>query len=308
MAASDRRRMVHYLIRAVLLGGFAIFIVHLARGDGLSLYIAPRMEPFVKLSALVLYAAAIYQVYAAFQASKGQQAADCGCDHEPPASIPKNIIVYGLFVLPLALGFLLPEATLGSSLAAKKGMTFAGAETLASTRSGESAPPSLPAAGDGSASTNAVSLEAMFPADEYTASYAAYGKQLYARPAIAVPDRWFIETLTTLDLFRKNFIGKQVELSGFVYRDDAMKPDQFAVSRFAMNCCSADSLPYGLVATFDKAASLKKDAWVKVTGKLTEGQYDGDTILELLVTHIESIRTPESPYVYPDYNFDKQFE
>ncbi|MFB9327585.1 TIGR03943 family putative permease subunit [Paenibacillus aurantiacus] len=308
MAASDRRRMVHYLIRAVLLGGFALFIVHLARGDGLSLYIAPRMAPMVKLSALVLYAAAIYQVYAAFQASKGQQIADCGCDHEPPVSIPKNVIVYGLFVLPLALGFLLPEATLGSSLAAKKGITFAGAQTIANARPGESGPPSLPASGIRDGDGSAGSSEAAFPADEYTASYAAYGKRLYAQPAIAVPDQWFIETLTTLDLYRQNFIGKQVELSGFVYRDEAMKADQFAVSRFAMNCCSADSLPYGLVATFDKAASLRKDAWVKVSGTLEEGQYDGETILQLLVTHIESIRTPDSPYVYPDYNFDKQFE
>ncbi|TYP71375.1 TIGR03943 family putative permease subunit [Paenibacillus methanolicus] len=308
MAGSDRRRMVHYLIRAVLLGGFALFIVQLARGDGLSLYIAPRMEPFVKLSALALYASAIYQVYAAFRASKGQQAADCGCDHEPPVSIPKNVIVYGMFVLPLALGFLLPEATLGSSLAAKKGMTFAGAETLANARSGERAAPSLPASGNGGGDANASASEAMFPSDEYTASYAVYGKQLYAQPAIAVPDQWFIETLTTLDLYRKNFIGKQVELSGFVYRDEAMGADQFAVSRFAMNCCSADSLPYGLVATFDNAAALRKDSWVKVSGTLEEGQYDGGTILQLLVTHIESIRTPDSPYVYPDYNFDKQFE
>ncbi|MFC4103062.1 TIGR03943 family putative permease subunit [Paenibacillus xanthanilyticus] len=301
MADPDRRRLVHYLIRAVLLGGFALFIVQLARGDALSLYIAPRMEPFVKLSALVLYAAAIYQVYAAFRASKGQKAADCGCDHEPPVSIPKNVVVYGLFVLPLALGFLLPEATLGSSLAAKKGITFAGAETLANAGSGVKTPPSLPASGSGA-------QEPIFLADEYTASYAAYGKQLYAQPAIAVPDQWFIETLTTLDLYRQNFIGKQVELSGFVYRDEAMGADQFAVSRFAMNCCSADSLPYGLVATFENAATLRKDSWVKVSGTLEEGQYDGDTILQLLVTHIESIRTPDSPYVYPDYNFDKQFE
>ncbi|WP_183597323.1 TIGR03943 family putative permease subunit [Paenibacillus phyllosphaerae] len=302
VATNDRRRFVHHLVRAALLTGFALFIAHLVMQDNLGLYIAPRMATFVKLSALALYVTAIYQVYAALQAWNGQQAADCGCDHEPPSSITKNIIVYGLFILPLALGFVLPESTLGSSLAAKKGMTFGGAETLQASSGGQA---TLPAAAMDSSAGGA---NALFPYDEYTKSYAAYGKQLVQQPAIDVTDKWFIETLTTIDLYRSAFQGKTVTVSGFVYRDEAMGSEQFAVSRFAMNCCSADSLPYGLMVKSDQAAAFQKDTWVSVTGTVEEGSYDGGPILQLNVTRITPIAAPSSPYVYPDYNFDQQFD
>lgn len=101
--------MLHSAIRAAILSGFAFLIVHLARTDQLTLYTAPRMEPYVKLSALALYAAAGYQLYTAWQAFHGKTAAPaCDCEHPPSTSWLKHIAVYSLFLLPLALGFLLP--------------------------------------------------------------------------------------------------------------------------------------------------------------------------------------------------------
>ncbi|MGO4375534.1 DUF1980 domain-containing protein, partial [Paenibacillus sp. MCAF20] len=124
--------MIHHLLRATILTGFAFFIVYLFQTDEMTLYIAPRMELYVKLSAIGLYAAAIYQIYAALQKRMGKQEVDCGCehDHEPSPSIAKNTLIYGLFLLPLALGFLAPTGTLGSALAAKKGVSLSGSPSF----------------------------------------------------------------------------------------------------------------------------------------------------------------------------------
>ncbi|OMF28128.1 TIGR03943 family protein [Paenibacillus sp. FSL H8-0548] len=280
--------MTHHLIRAAILTGFAMFIVYLDHTGEMMLYIAPRMELYVKLSALGLHAAAVYQIYAALQKRLGRAAPSCDCEHEPSPSIFKNIIIYGLFVFPLLLGFLVPTGTLGSALASKKGVSLSGIEGV------ERAP---------ATSTKDNSLDSLFPYDEYTEAHAAYGKQLYTQPTISVPEVQFIETLTTLDLYREAFIGKQVEITGFVYREEDMGKERFAVSRFAMNCCSADALPYGLMIIWPKAMDYVEDEWISVKGSFTTSTYLDNEIITLEALKVERIKAPESPYVYPDFDF-----
>lgn len=42
-----------------------------------------------------------------------------------------------------------------------------------------------------------------------------------------------------------------------------MKLGQLAVTRFAIQCCAADSTPYGVLADMDPSHPLKKDEWVR---------------------------------------------
>ncbi|MBD2868069.1 TIGR03943 family putative permease subunit [Paenibacillus arenilitoris] len=296
--------MIHHLIRAAILTGFAMFILYLDRTGEMSLYIAPRMELYVKLSALGLYAAAVYQIYAALQKRMGRQTPDCDCGHEPSRSILKNTLIYGLFIFPLLLGFLVPTGTLGSALAAKKGVSLTGSAAIERPalpeETGANPDPAAPPA---DAPPPEDSLDSLFPSDEYTEDHAAYGKQLVREPVISVPEKQFIETLTTLDLFREAFIGKEVELTGFVYREDDMGEGRFAVSRFAMNCCSADAMPYGLMIEWPKAIDYANDEWVTVKGKLVASTYLENEIIMLEATKLERVEAPESPYVYPDLEF-----
>lgn len=284
--------MIHYLFRAAILISYALLIVYLFQTGEIGLYIAPRMELLVKLSAIGLYAAAAYQIYAAIQLKIHKHTADCECGHGPSSSPFKNIIAYGLFIMPLLLGFLLPTGTLGSALAEKKGMSFNGSQQVSR------------AANDNLVENEkSLDLEKLFPFDEYTVGHADYGKKLYEQPLISIPEEQFIETLTTLDLYRDAFIGKEIEISGFVYREEEMDKTQIAVSRFAMNCCSADALPYGLMIIWPKANEYNKDEWVSVKGKLTISMYMDNVIIALEATRITRIPAPESPYVYPDLSF-----
>jgi putative membrane protein len=292
--------MIHHLIRGAILTGFAMFIVYADRTGELSLYIAPRMELYVKLSALGLYAAAIYQIYAALQKRIAGKQPACDCGHEPSPSVFKNSIIYGLFILPLALGFFMPTGTLGSALAAKKGVSLSGSPSIVRT---EPAKTEQTQPDPEQTTTPLSSDEQLFPYDEYTEGHAAYGKQLHQQSLITVPEQQFIETLTTLDLYREAFIGKEIQITGFVYREDDMGQQRFAVSRFAMNCCSADALPYGLMIEWPKAMDYAPDEWVAVTGKLTTVDYMEHEVIMLQATKLERISAPESPYVYPDLDF-----
>lgn len=319
----------HYLLRAGILLAFAMFIVYLTKTDNLAYYIAPRMQSYVKYSSVALYAIAIYQVYLGIGALWGKKQADCGCEHPPSRSRLRSTVAYSLFVFPLLLGFLLPHTAMSSALADKKGMnlstgTAAAAITKQLAAAAESdkalaplasaapspspsaavaaaadAPQSLPAAGD----VTDEQLKKMFVApDEYSEDFAKMGMILYKRDLITVKPEIYMEVLSTIDLFKQNFFGKKIELTGFVYREKDMKQDQFVVGRFAVSCCSADASPYGVMVDFPTANHLDKDTWVKVTGTIDKGSYQNNDIFTIHATSIEKIPNPGTPYVYP--NFD----
>ena len=98
----------HYFLRAAILFGFAVYIVYLVKTGNLLYYIAPPMVIYVKLSALGFNAVAIYQIYLAFS-SLGKREPDCDCEHLPSTSGWRNMLFYSLFIVPLLLGFLLPD-------------------------------------------------------------------------------------------------------------------------------------------------------------------------------------------------------
>jgi uncharacterized repeat protein (TIGR03943 family) len=112
-----------------------------------------------------------------------------------------------------------------------------------------------------------------------------------------------METMTTLEMFMDKFIGKKVEISGFVYREDKMKANQFVVARLAMQCCSADASPFGLLIESAQAESHALDSWVKITGTLGTTIYNDSDLMKIAAASIEKINASKTPYVYPDYNF-----
>ncbi|GIP15989.1 hypothetical protein J40TS1_16310 [Paenibacillus montaniterrae] len=146
------------------------------------------------------------------------------------------------------------------------------------------------------------SFEALFPSDQYSVELAELGKLLYPKESITVKEEGFLETLTTLDLYRDNFIGKTIVISGFVYREPDMSSDTFVVSRMAMQCCSADASPYGFLVQWDEANTLEKDAWIEVVGTFGLTQYQDIEIVQLKATEINRIAAPDDPYVYPYFD------
>ncbi|REE92865.1 uncharacterized protein DUF1980 [Paenibacillus taihuensis] len=106
LSTVQRRAIVHHLIRSGILAGFGLYIIFLVRTHTLVLYVEPNLAVYVKLSAIGLFATAIYQLHSALQEWHGVTAAACDCNHEPSSSLLANIGIYSLFLLPLALGFL----------------------------------------------------------------------------------------------------------------------------------------------------------------------------------------------------------
>lgn len=328
---------LHHFIKASILFGFAMYIAYLVKTDNILYYIAPRMVDYVKWSAVGFYAIAVYQIYQAIRALTGSVAAcDCDHDHTPSPSVLKNTLIYGLFCFPLLLGFLLPDTSMGSSLAAKKGMNLSSATAVKkdSTSTQASPPAAAPApapssttgtgTGSGTNAPNATGntsaagsaatspkagaapvdkTDEMFPSDKFTKHYAAYAKELYQESVIPVKEDLYMETLTTVDLYLDKFVGKKMQLTGFVYRQDDMKASQFVVGRFAIQCCSADAAPYGVLVDYERAQQFPSDSWVTVTGTIQQTKFNDMDIMLLKVEKITKAEPAKAQYVYPNFDF-----
>jgi len=112
-----------------------------------------------------------------------------------------------------------------------------------------------------------------------------------------------MEVLTTVDLFKDNFLDKELIISGFVYREDDMKPNQFVISRLAMSCCAADAEPYGFMVESAEANNFATDSWVRIRAKIGQTTYNDYGIVNLEAIEITKIEASETPYVYPDYTY-----
>lgn len=284
---------LHYLLRGALSAGFAGYIVYLVREDLLGYYIAPRMEPVVKLSAVALALIATYQLFAALWSMRGEPPS-CGCDHAPSKSNIRNTIAYLLFAAPLLLGYFAPDAVMGSNVVDKKGIVLTtGDSSGAPARSAsDSGVPAAPGQGG------------LFYSDDlYARQYSAYAESLYAQNPIVIEDATYLESSTAIDLFMHAFEGKPVRIEGFVYRQDEMTDSQFVVARLAMECCTADATPYGFLVEWPEAAALEEDTWVTVTGTLRVVSYHGVEISSIVAQSVEKMASmPETPYVYPNYD------
>ncbi|MFC4098701.1 TIGR03943 family putative permease subunit [Paenibacillus xanthanilyticus] len=336
IAQTDRKAALHHAIRAMILIGIAFYVVYLQTTGKLTLYIAPRMTIYVKLASLALYATAVFSIYEAFRLLSKPPAEACGCSHSAPSSPFRSALTYLLFILPLGIVFLTPDTTIGSAMAANKGMTLSAAQALQKpaeasaeadvpiaedsgapitevvdepTAEPDPAVSELPAdalstpSPDGEAEPPAGSLDALFPADEYTISYANLGKKLYQQEVIVVEEKRYMEILTALDLFLDRFVGKTITIEGFVYRDDTLTGNAFILGRFAVSCCAADAMPYGVMVQTDHPEQYGNDTWLRMTGTLSTTTYNGNDIMLLQATATEQIEPADDPYVYPNYDF-----
>lgn len=117
---------------------------------------------------------------------------------------------------------------------------------------------------------------------------------------IQVDDDQFYDWITTIFADQNKYLGYTIAINGMVFKDPTfMKPNQFVPSRLLMSCCVADTVPAGLIASYSDVNKLNPGDWVKVTGKLVIGEYNGQKGPIIEVEKIEAAKKPNNEYIYP---------
>lgn len=60
--------------------------------------------------------------------------------------------------------------------------------------------------------------------------------------------------------------GRELEIQGFVCKEDYLNKNQFIIGKLIMTCCAADSKVVGIIAEYNKVGELKENQNVNVRG------------------------------------------
>jgi len=300
MNRSSAGTRLHYVVRALLLAALAIYVMHLNESNLLEYYLAPQMQTLLLLCPVPLLFIAFGMVYHAVMGDTGDV---CDCEHPHPRGVVRNMTVYGLFALPLLFGLLVPDQPLASSMAAKKGMVYTYPNPDVRTGSGSDDVPGDTGAADGAREPNPTGndtspVDPFAPKDKYSVEFAELAKRLYAMPSVTVRPEIFSETIGAIEMYKPAFTGKPISVQGFVFRDDSMDKNMFAVSRFLLMCCTADAVPFGILVRGEQASRFENDAWVSIEGTVQTVKIEGEERLLIQAHSIATIEEPASPYIF----------
>lgn len=278
-------------------------------------YLAPQMLPFFYFSTFSFLFLSAYKAMMILMENdlKTKESCDCGCPdgHE---SLWGKPLMYSLFTILLALGFFMPPKLLDSALVEKKGIVY----QQVTPRPANEDPDGGKAGQDqtidhdwwenyefeSESSKNNLPHEQQALKDELGIwyepdHYQQLAEALLAQDVIFVDNRVFLDTMLVISAYQDEFQGREIELSGFIYRDQAMSENELAITRTAITCCLADASFYGILVRGEGLNVFPTDSWVNVRGIIDQDFVFDQNMLMISSIETQAIETPESSYVYP---------
>lgn len=119
--------------------------------------------------------------------------------------------------------------------------------------------------------------------------------------SIKVTDLTFTEVMSELQFFPEDYIGKELTVTGFVFRPPAATKNQFSIVRYVVMCCTSDALPYGVLCELTGADKYEEGTWLSLSGVIQMTKYEDRLVPSIKVTSQRIVEQPKNPYVFP-YN------
>jgi len=175
-----------------------------------------------------------------------------------------------IFIIPLLLGFIVNPGSISIDVAAQKGVVIAGIGSFNCTQHNH----------DSHIMRNNKENEEMVDEDS------------------------FINQIEAISNDVEGSRGKYVTISGFIYKSDSFKENQFLVGRMLISCCAADAQVAGFMCSMDSGTIPDSGQWVKVYGRVSPVKYIDRhigaeyTIPLIQVDKIDNIKKPDNQYIY----------
>ena len=242
-----------------------------------SLYVHPRLNGFLWVTAAALVAIALFMF--------------------PHAFTPKHNArptKYLLFLLPLLASLLIPAGAVQSK-AVSFGGSAAGGSPAGGIASGQKA-----AAASDSASSQDNSGAWVRSSPSSSAADAELPKE-DENGVMTVTDEGFAKWYQDINQDMEKYEGKTLKFKGQVFRMEGFAKNEIVPVRYAMVCCTADLQPCGILSRSNEVTKYKNNEWVWVTGKIKIEEYQGQTMPVCYVTKIEPADKAKEAYIYFTY-------
>ena len=99
------------------------------------------------------------------------------------------------------------------------------------------------------------------------------------------------------------YIGQKISFSGYVYRVNGLKDNEFILAR-DMDVGNSQTVVVGFLCSYDKAKEFENYTWINISGEITKGSFNNAEMPILKITKIEKINKPSNDTVpMPDDSF-----
>ncbi|MDT8862190.1 TIGR03943 family protein [Alkalihalobacillus sp. MEB130] len=265
------------MLKAIVLLLFAVFIFILHETGEITRFINPNYLSFSQVASVLFLFLFFIQVPRIFTARHNEhdhsQCGPWGCSHENDEGrvTAKTIIAYGIIILPLLTGFLLPYKDFGAAEALNRGVHYSSHDHSHIDGHGELNNP-----------------------------HEKLVMEMLKESVLKVDNENFGSYLGAITSSPANFKGKPIEIEGFILKDDLLANNLIVITRFLVTHCVADAHAVGLV--IDKGATLgmEENTWICVRGELDVKESSDHLLIPVIrVNSWEEIQAPIEPYIYP---------
>ncbi|MCG3083586.1 TIGR03943 family protein [Anoxybacillus sp. LAT_35] len=282
------------MIRGVLLCGYALLFIKLLLSGNVTNYIAPKMLPFIYFATFTLLLVGSIKIWMKEEVGGCHH---CEGGHHVPRTAGQSIRVYGVFIVPLLIGFMFSNYVLDSSLAAKRGVQLGGREI---SKENKQIVEQFLEDPEGYMENIDKQIENIMQNQgaEKVKEQEQLKEDLLEAQTVVVNDGNYVSTLNFINEQIDTMIGKRIEITGFVFRERDFTANEFVVARYGLTCCVADATVYGILVKTDEAAKWENDTWVKVEGIIDETTYRERFVPVIINPSVTIVNAPEQPYVY----------
>lgn len=194
-----------------------------------------------------------------------------------------------LLLIPLGVAWFFPTVSLDATTVAAKGYHFplaAGVDGQTQQQEGTSVQYLKP------------DTSTYFTKSAYKEEMRKVADQYLNQDIIQINSDNYMAVMEVIYDYPNEFIGKTIEMTGFIYNDPD-NPNQQFLFRFGIIHCIADSGVYGLLST-GQTQHFPNDTWVKARGTINITYHNSlkQSLPIVELTDLVQIQQPKNPYVY----------
>lgn len=266
-----RKLNLNVMIKILILLGFSIFYLKIIISKEILLYVNPRIIPFSIFGMISMFIISLFLILDSLKTQKKKVKF-------------KNYII---FILPLIIIFFMQNTTINSFNITSK-INLSNAQLNFNSNNNYNTNSNTP-------KFNKLDKENNIFSQNYTNS-----KNIkLENNIIEVNVKNFISSLDEILKNPDKYNNKQVHITGFVFRDEFSKKNDFIIGRFLMACCSADMQIVGIKCIGDNLESYDDNTWVNINGKIKKITNDENESCIITIEDIEKDSNPDTSYVYP---------
>ncbi|MGK0465299.1 TIGR03943 family putative permease subunit [Clostridium sp.] len=272
------------LIWLFILLGFSYYFYMIISTEKITLYVHPKMIKYVKFALYFFIVLTILQCKNIFSIKKNK----------------KLKIGYIMFLIPLTLGFLLKSEGVSAYNVINKGFSLTSQLKINTLKHKHAT------LDDGTEICEHSDDEESHSSDD---DYVLLNESLDSialvkSAAIDMGSENFINTYENIYGNPYDYVGKTINMKGFVYNQNGLNKNEFILSRVLVSCCSADAQLVGILCDYSDGNALTEGTWVNVVGTLGQYEYkdakSGETnvIPIIKIDKIEQIEVDNNEYIY----------